>query len=97
VEGRLDNAAAPRKGDRRKIRARLRCRPHGLCWTVAASGDNRFRMSDRPDDKKKQDNREERLRAALRANLQRRKAQARARATQDGDGQQDSDTGKDDE
>ena len=34
-------------------------------------------MSDRPDDKKKQDNREERLRAALRANLQRRKAQAR--------------------
>ncbi|WP_234855487.1 MULTISPECIES: hypothetical protein [Paracoccus] len=54
-------------------------------------------MSDRPDDKKKQDNREERLRAALRANLQRRKAQARARATQDGDGQQDSDTGKDDE
>ena len=53
-------------------------------------------MSDRPDDKKKQDTREERLRAALRANLQRRKAQARARAAQDDTGQQDSDTGKDD-
>ncbi|WP_295043219.1 hypothetical protein [uncultured Paracoccus sp.] len=53
-------------------------------------------MIDRPDDKKKQDSREDRLRAALRANLQRRKAQARARADQDGDGRQDSDTGKDD-
>ncbi|WP_196053508.1 hypothetical protein [Paracoccus lichenicola] len=53
-------------------------------------------MNDRPDDNKKQDTREERLRAALRANLQRRKAQARARAAQDGDTPQDSDTGKDD-
>ncbi|HEY0276373.1 MAG TPA: hypothetical protein VGC31_09945 [Paenirhodobacter sp.] len=36
------------------------------------------------------DPREERLRAALRANLQRRKAQARARASQDGEeGQED--------
>lgn len=57
-------------------------------------------MSDRPDDRKKQDSRDERLRAALRANLQRRKAQARARAGQatgqDGETPQDSDTGKDD-
>ncbi|WEF22955.1 hypothetical protein [Paracoccus sp. S3-43] len=53
-------------------------------------------MNDRPDDKKKQDSREDRLRAALRANLQRRKAQARARAAQDDGGRQDSDTGKDD-
>lgn len=52
-------------------------------------------MNDRPDDTKRQDTREERLRAALRANLQRRKAQARARAQDEG-GQQDSDTGKDD-
>ncbi|MDQ1899161.1 hypothetical protein RAH32_01690 [Paracoccus sp. WLY502] len=53
-------------------------------------------MNDRPDDTKKGNSREERLRAALRANLQRRKAQARARALDDTDGQQDSDTGKDD-
>lgn len=53
-------------------------------------------MNDRPVDKKKQETREERLRAALRANLQRRKAQARARAADDKNGQQDSDTGKDD-
>lgn len=53
-------------------------------------------MSDRPDDSKKQNSRDERLRAALRANLQRRKAQARARAVDDADGPQDSDTGKDD-
>lgn len=52
-------------------------------------------MNERPDDKTRQDSREERLRAALRANLQRRKAQARARAAQD-DGPQDSETGKDD-
>ena len=37
-------------------------------------------MSERSDDKKKPESREDRLRAALRANLQRRKAQARARA-----------------
>ncbi|GHG24670.1 hypothetical protein [Paracoccus aerius] len=53
-------------------------------------------MNDRPDDKKKHETREERLRAALRANLQRRKAQARARAADDKTGRQDSDTGKDD-
>ena len=57
-------------------------------------------MNERPDDKKKQNTREDRLRAALRANLQRRKAQSRARADQatgqDDAGQQDSDTGKDD-
>lgn len=53
-------------------------------------------MTDRPDDTKRQDTREERLRAALRANLQRRKAQARARAAEGKDGRQDSDTGKDD-
>ena len=55
-----------------------------------------MRMNERPDDKNKQDTREDRLRAALRANLQRRKAQARARAAQDDAGRQDSDTGKDD-
>ncbi len=53
-------------------------------------------MNDRPDDTRKQTAREERLRAALRANLQRRKAQARARADQDDTGPQDSETGKDD-
>ncbi|MFC3629614.1 hypothetical protein ACFOM8_09160 [Paracoccus angustae] len=53
-------------------------------------------MNERPDDKKRQETREDRLRAALRANLQRRKAQARARAAQDDTGPQDSDTGKDD-
>ena len=53
-------------------------------------------MNDRPDDTRKQTAREERLRAALRANLQRRKAQARARAAEDDAGPQDSDTGKDD-
>lgn len=53
-------------------------------------------MNDGPDDSKKQDTREERLRAALRANLQRRKAQARARAAEERTGPQDSDTGKDD-
>lgn len=37
-------------------------------------------MSDRSDNRTGQDSREERLRQALRANLQRRKAQARARA-----------------
>ncbi|WP_410218866.1 hypothetical protein [Paracoccus sp. (in: a-proteobacteria)] len=37
-------------------------------------------MTDRRDDKPKPDSREERLRQALRANLARRKAQARARA-----------------
>lgn len=39
-------------------------------------------MNDRPGDKNKPETREDRLRAALRANLQRRKAQARARAGQ---------------
>ncbi|SNR56855.1 hypothetical protein [Paracoccus sediminis] len=53
-------------------------------------------MNDRPDDTKKQDAREERLRAALRANLQRRKAQARARAADGNDGRDDGETGKDD-
>ena len=53
-------------------------------------------MNDRPDDTRKQTAREERLRAALRANLQRRKAQARARADQDDTGPHDSETGKDD-
>lgn len=58
-------------------------------------------MTERPDDPSKPTSRDERLRAALRANLQRRKAQARARAADDGDGPQengpqDSDTGKDD-
>ena len=53
-------------------------------------------MTDRRNDKPSPDSREERLRAALRANLQRRKAQARARADQDDTGPQDSETGKDD-
>ena len=53
-------------------------------------------MNDRPDDSSNQNSREERLRAALRANLQRRKAQARARAVADKNGAGDSDTGKDD-
>ena len=63
-------------------------------------------MTERPDDPSKPTSRDERLRAALRANLQRRKAQARARAADEGDGPQDdgpqengpqdSDTGKDD-
>lgn len=39
-------------------------------------------MSDRSEHRTGQDSREERLRLALRANLQRRKAQARARAEQ---------------
>ena len=70
-------------------------RQRGLCWTADASGDNRLRMNGRPDDSRKQETREDRLRAALRANLQRRKAQARARAAQENE-PQDSDTGKDD-
>lgn len=49
-----------------------------------------------PDDTKRQDAKEERLRAALRANLQRRKAQARARAADTRNGQDDGETGKDD-
>ena len=94
MKGRLDKACGPRKGDRQKNR--LFPRPCALCWTVAAPGANRLRMNERPDDKKRQETREDRLRAALRANLQRRKAQARARAAQDDTGPQDSDTGKDD-
>lgn len=53
-------------------------------------------MSERPDDRKPPQTREDRLSAALRANLQRRKAQARARAD-DSDTKTDngSDTGGD--
>ncbi|WP_165455804.1 hypothetical protein [Paracoccus subflavus] len=53
-------------------------------------------MSERPDDTQKRTTREDRLRAALRANLQRRKAQVRARAADAKDGPEDGDTGKDD-
>ncbi|WP_405405065.1 hypothetical protein [Paracoccus sp. Ld10] len=40
-------------------------------------------MTDRRDDKPKPDSRDERLRQALRANLARRKEQARSRADRD--------------
>lgn len=60
-------------------------------------------MEDRPKNKRplakgEGGGREDRLRAALRANLARRKAQARARdqKAQDGDPETSSDTGKDD-
>ncbi|MDB6180623.1 hypothetical protein [Paracoccus fistulariae] len=54
-------------------------------------------MNKRSDDSKKPESREDRLRAALRANLQRRKAQARARADKpDQDNGVGSDTGGDD-
>jgi len=56
-------------------------------------------MTDRRDDTKKSDSREERLRQALRANLARRKAQARARADTGSDNKTvpdaDGETGKD--
>lgn len=39
-------------------------------------------MANRPDNRTRPETREDRLRAALRENLQRRKAQARARAEQ---------------
>jgi hypothetical protein len=51
-------------------------------------------MTDRKNDKQKPESREDRLRAALRANLQRRKAQARARADlAERDDSNDTDTG----
>ncbi|WCR13129.1 hypothetical protein [Paracoccus seriniphilus] len=55
-------------------------------------------MTDRSKTKQKGGTtREERLRAALRANLQRRKAQARARAAQaDQDNKNENETGGDD-
>lgn len=54
-------------------------------------------MTERPDDNKKPETREDRLRAALRANLQRRKAQARARTKpSDPDDTAGSETGGDD-
>ncbi len=61
-------------------------------------------MEDRPKDQRRAlkgagDSREDRLRAALRANLARRKAQARARDQKAAEGDRadnNSDTGKDD-
>ncbi|MGR3199994.1 MAG: hypothetical protein ACU0DH_06995 [Paracoccus sp. (in: a-proteobacteria)] len=56
-------------------------------------------MTDRRDPKHPSDNREERLRQALRANLARRKAQARARAAGENNDKTipdaDGETGKD--
>ncbi len=51
-----------------------------VCWTRGPHGANTTAMTDRRDDKPSPDSREERLRQALRANLARRKEQARARA-----------------
>lgn len=54
-----------------------------VCWTKGPFDANRTYMTNRRDDRPKPDSREERLRQALRANLGRRKEQARARAVDD--------------
>lgn len=90
-----------RKGHRPIFGEIVACRT----WGSAFAGLRRGRaltddlMTDRRDPKHPSDNREERLRQALRANLARRKAQARARAAGENNDKTipdaDGETGKD--
>ncbi|PHQ96040.1 MAG: hypothetical protein COB40_09200 [Marinosulfonomonas sp.] len=57
-----------------------------VIWTLATPCDRQSRMESKPTKsatKKTPDNREDRLKAALKANLQRRKAQTRVRKAAD--------------
>ena len=95
---RLDKAVPPRKGDR----ANYREMP-AAAWLAAATGRRPARaitgsMTGRDRNRQEPETRADRLRAALRANLQRRKAQARAReaSAPDPDEDEASETGGDD-